>query len=508
MDAPHEGGRTAARVSRQEDPHRPDTAAPAETELHDASRFARLSLLGLVALLAGAVPFLALLALMELRWEPLHQLDLAIADGLNALVAAQPLLVRVLEIITEVGGGATAGLVITAAAAWLAIRRHRRLAVYVLVSAIGLAVLVPVTKVLIGRARPDVAIAVVDLPTNASFPSGHAMTAMVVWGTLGVVALSVLRPSRRKPLVAVTVTFILLVGFTRLALGVHFLTDVLAGYALGAAWVAIATAAFRRWLRHRHEPADLDHVDWEDDAGMSLAPVAEPALPAGGRSAAKLAGAALLIGALITGLGLLITGPWGTVLGRWESAVVEQAVALRSPELTAVFDRVSVLAGLWGVVWVAVATIIVANAYRGSWRPALFMILAMVGEVALYGASSQIVGRARPDVRDLTAGLPAAASYPSGHVAAATVLYGAVCILVFRYAQAWWRWLLLVVTVLIVVATMVSRVYLAAHYPTDTLAGLILGLLWLAVLTPLVLGPRTTRSAQPWYLALDRRAAR
>jgi len=247
----------------------------ADVAPQSAVRLGGWSLLGLLGVVVGAVPFLALLGLVQVRWAPLERLDTGAADGLNATVADSPLSVRILSIVSEAGGGATASFLMAVAVLCLLIRRRHRLAAYVAVAGVGLAVLVPVTKALIGRTRPDVPLPVVDIPTNASFPSGHAMTSLVTWGVLLLVLLPGLRPTTRRWWTAATSVLVLVVGFTRVALGVHFVSDVLAGWALGIAWLAVVTLAFRRWLRTRAEPVH------PVGAGVVTGGVADGSVPVG-----------------------------------------------------------------------------------------------------------------------------------------------------------------------------------------------------------------------------------
>jgi undecaprenyl-diphosphatase len=101
----------------------------------------------------------------------------------------------------------------------------------------------------VGRARPPAAQMIVHAGGYA-YPSGHATQATVVWGLLAfLLATGRPRPApRTQALILVTAaTVILLVGATRIYLGVHWLTDVLGGYALGAVWLALLLA---RRLRH------------------------------------------------------------------------------------------------------------------------------------------------------------------------------------------------------------------------------------------------------------------
>jgi len=88
-----------------------------------------------------------------------------------------------------------------------------------------------------------------------SFPSGHAQSAMVAASVLLLVSLPLLRCAWRWVAVGVAVVFVLAIGFARVTLGVHYVSDVLAGYVLGAAWVAAMIAAFNAWRRERGRPA-------------------------------------------------------------------------------------------------------------------------------------------------------------------------------------------------------------------------------------------------------------
>ena len=168
-------------------------------------------------------------------------------------------------------------------------------------------------------------------------------------------------------------------------------------------------------------------------------------------------------------------------MARADLTVLTAVVDLRSAALTPAVDAIGSLAGLWGVVTATLAGAAVAAAYDRSWRPVVLLVAAVVGEVLLYGATAAVVGRGRPEVPDLTAGLPTGASFPSGHAAAATVVYGSIAVLVVASFRAWWRWVAVALAVLVVVATGFARLYVAAHYPSDVVAGVRLGCRGLAV---------------------------
>ena len=82
-----------------------------------------------------------------------------------------------------------------------------------------------------------------------SFPSGHAQNATVAAGVLLIVFLPALRGRRRTAALLAAVVWVSLVCFSRVGLGVHFVSDVVAGVIVGVAWVVTMTAVFNLWRR-------------------------------------------------------------------------------------------------------------------------------------------------------------------------------------------------------------------------------------------------------------------
>jgi undecaprenyl-diphosphatase len=132
----------------------------------------------------------------------------------------------------------------------LLIRRRLRLAVFVVVAMAGAAVLSGVTKTAVHRARPVVKVPI-EKVAGGSFPSGHALTSFVALGLL-VILLGPRLPVAWRALLTVAAALIVVaVGFSRLILGVHYLTDVLGGWLIGALWLT-AIHALLRPTRTRH----------------------------------------------------------------------------------------------------------------------------------------------------------------------------------------------------------------------------------------------------------------
>ncbi|MBF2004636.1 MAG: phosphatase PAP2 family protein [Chlorogloeopsis fritschii C42_A2020_084] len=114
------------------------------------------------------------------------------------------------------------------------------------VGAIGLNYLL---KVLFGRARPQLWNRIVDVG-QYSFPSGHAMISMVIYGFIGYL-LAKRFPQWRKWIFALTVVLVVAIGFSRLYLGVHWPTDVAAGYAAGVVWLIACILSLEVWQMYR-----------------------------------------------------------------------------------------------------------------------------------------------------------------------------------------------------------------------------------------------------------------
>ena len=137
----------------------------------------------------------------------------------------------------------------------LLVRSSRRLALWAAVTMAGAALLDVTVKTAVARARPHFGDPVA-VAHGHSFPSGHALESLVGCGLLLLVALPVLRRGGRLLAGLAAVVVVVLIGFSRVGLGVHYVSDVLAGWLLAVAWLCATVAAFRVWQRRSGEPTE------------------------------------------------------------------------------------------------------------------------------------------------------------------------------------------------------------------------------------------------------------
>jgi undecaprenyl-diphosphatase len=152
--------------------------------------------------------------------------------------------------ITALGGTAVLTLGVLAVTGFLALTRKTHAAVTVLVSVVSGMVLSQAIKWAYARPRPELVPHGMET-YSASFPSGHSMMAAVVYLTLGALLARHQAQPRMKVYVLVVAVFLtVLVGLSRIYLGVHWPTDVLAGWCLGAAWAILCWFGML-WLQRR-----------------------------------------------------------------------------------------------------------------------------------------------------------------------------------------------------------------------------------------------------------------
>ncbi|MER9493978.1 phosphatase PAP2 family protein [Mesorhizobium sp. M0320] len=152
--------------------------------------------------------------------------------------------------VTSLGSFAFLGFVSVAAVGYLLIAGKRRYAVLVAAAVAGGEAISTLLKIAFDRTRPDLIHA--TRVFTASFPSGHAMLSAVTFLTLGALLAKANPDPRFKAyFVSLAVFLTVMVGLSRVYLGVHYPTDVIAGWCVGSAWAILCWSAARRMEQSR-----------------------------------------------------------------------------------------------------------------------------------------------------------------------------------------------------------------------------------------------------------------
>jgi membrane-associated phospholipid phosphatase len=225
--------------------------------------------MGGLAALAVAVPFTLLALLVLGKWAPLARLDARVADNLHSYALGRPHLVDALRTLAIVLDPWVFRVVVIAVATWLWQRGARRLAIWALTTmAIG-GVLGILLKVLVTRARPSFDDPVAHA-SGYSFPSGHAVNSFLCMGVLILVFLPVLSRAGRWLAYLLGSAIVLLTGFDRVALGVHYVSDVVAGWVVALACIVGTAGAFEVWRREHGRPASGPSKGVDPDAADEM----------------------------------------------------------------------------------------------------------------------------------------------------------------------------------------------------------------------------------------------
>jgi undecaprenyl-diphosphatase len=442
-------------------------------------------LAGLAGFSAAALLFGVLIVAVRVRWLPLESVDRGVAADLNRVVADRSVLVSVLKMITLLGSHGVLGWLVAISTLILLVRRRWRLAGYLLVVSAGGLILDPTLKAAVGRLRPVVADPVAVGGGN-SFPSGHALASVIGYGALLLVFLPALPRRVRKPVIIALATVVVLVGFSRLALGVHYLSDVLGAWCMGIAWLGASAYAFELWRRDSGKRVTGPLSEGlEPEASADLKPTG-PATGVAATGRVRAVAGSGVAWVLVFGVLCAIGVPLaryhkgnGDILG--DLTIPHWLAAHRTSGFNEVSQWGSTAGNTHAILFVGLIAGAIALAAIRRWRPVIFLVATMFGELTLFLASAAITGRERPDVSHLDGQLPTS-SFPSGHIAATICLYAAVAVLVMPRTRAWWRWLFIAVAVLTPLWVASSRVYRGMHHPTDALGSVVLAACWVTAM--------------------------
>jgi Membrane-associated phospholipid phosphatase len=182
------------------------------------------------------------------HWDEQALRMLRSADDPSKPIGPHWLRIAALDL-TALGGGAVLTLLTLIVLGYLILERRLHAAIFLVVAALGGTMLNNVLKKFFGRERPSIVPHLSEV-SSSSFPSGHSMLSAIIYLTLGVMLARTVKDWRlRSYFLSVALALTVTIGLTRMYLGVHYPSDVLAGWMAGIAY-ALLCFLVAAWLQH------------------------------------------------------------------------------------------------------------------------------------------------------------------------------------------------------------------------------------------------------------------
>ena len=441
------------------------------SSLQSPGLFAKRPILGLMMFLMGGLLFGALA--YELKTNgPLIQWDLATAKTIHAMAMniASWMVEYILfgffigkEIVIMIG---------TILVLYFLYKRFWRELAMVLIGLGGGSALWYFLEHYFDRPRPAPLLAKVLSLRDFSFPSGSALVAILCYGLLAYLLVPRLPSRFWKWVVAVLLTLIIVfVGFSGLLLGDLYVTDVIAGYALGIAWAGLVYTLMEQSVGEGTVPS-------QENASSSNEGLRAPGLF---RRRPIIGIIMILVGGLIFGAlsyNLVTNGPLVQVDISVHNLFLADAKSA-PPRL----NEIMLFGFFFGkqLVQVIVAILIVYFAYKRYWPEFAMLILSSPLGSVVWNFIIAYFNRPRP-AEQTGLEIKTIPTYPSGHAMSALICYGFLAyLLVPKMPSRFWKWTLSIAILLLILFDGFSRVFQGNHYLTDVLAGYALGMAWAAL---------------------------
>ena len=223
------------------------------TQRREAATSAKLPISRVLVVLVGFVTLLACLAIFGAIAQDVHNQEAIALDAIMTPLLhsyASPQLDTVMWAITTLGSTFVVGpLFVIAEVALLRVKRRRE-ALFLAIALIGSVIMNGLLKLVFQRPRPDLPWA--KTPLDYSFPSGHTMNSLVFYLALALIAWIIWGPRIGIPATIGALILAVLIGISRIYLGAHYFSDVVAGFIAGLAWLLIVSAGFDAgtWVEH------------------------------------------------------------------------------------------------------------------------------------------------------------------------------------------------------------------------------------------------------------------
>lgn len=237
---------------------------------------------------------------------------------------------------------------------------------------------------------------------------------------------------------------------------------------------------------HDTRIGEVDLTRWPGRIGDATAEGADAIARRSGPYAALAIALAVAVAVLVAATALVIWIYASITTARGVAGVdqplLDDLLTLRSPATNAALTAITMTAGTIGMPLIALSAMVILAVRRRSWTPVVLITTTGVVSVLLTIVGKRFIDRVRPPHSDAVPPLELSESFPSGHTLNAVAIVGIIAYLVIlRRTSARARLAIALGAVVYVIVIGFTRVFLGHHWFTDVLAGLVLGLAWLAL---------------------------
>lgn len=208
-------------------------------------------------------------------------------------------------------------------------------------------------------------------------------------------------------------------------------------------------------------------------------------------AAVRLVPAAVLLWAVLVGVGYVLTHALkDSAFHNWDEWVCRWFARHRTATWNEATHLVTSCANTLTVIGVGLVFFVGMRIVLGRWRESLFLAVVLLGEVTIFVSTTFVIDRHRPNVTHLDSA-PPTSSFPSGHTAASVALYAGLAVIAWHASNR--RWLRALATggaIVIPALVALSRLYRGMHYPSDVIAGAMLGAAWVTICARVLLVQR------------------
>jgi undecaprenyl-diphosphatase len=445
--------------------------------LHSSGLFAKSPIIGLILFLFGSLTF-GVLAYQLNTNEAFLQWDMTVSKTFRAAQTNAPWSLMENILFGCFLGKEVVVLIGTVLALYFLYKRFWRELAMVLISLGGGGLIWYFLSRYFDRPRPADHLDVLQL-AGPSFPSGPALMAVLCYGLLAYLLVPKLPSLFWKWFVALLTTLaIVMVVLSSLLFGTHYASDVMAGVALGLAWVGIVFTLVEYFF-HKAEAGNQDNFQKVIDFRGLRAPGLFKRRPLLGLALILLS--SLIFAALA--YNLLAKGPLLQVdQSVYEKLLVKARTA--PPDM----NDIMLFGFFLGKQAVQVIGAVLSLYFLSQryWREFAMWQISTQGGGVLKNFIIDYFSRPRP-AEQLGLGTTTIPSFPSGHALGTIICYGFLAyLLVPRMPSRFWKWTLGIVVLFIILFDGFSRVFQANHYLTDVLAGYALGIAWLGLVCTLI----------------------